>query len=272
MRLRKVLTTASLVFAGVSSARAELLMCQSCPTGTWSDGTLRECKNCLTTGVAACSSTTGKATSCKPGYGYSNGSCSICANGYYSMGGTKSCSNSWSLVKSYSSGSSSGVYLASNAYKVVLNGAGGGGGGGDCADGKGGKGGNGAQVTQYFYLSQDASYSYSVGSGGKGANGVLNAESNTEAKGGNGGSSSFSISGVISFTADGGGGGYGGVRGTKGAKNGPAGTTAGNGLGGTGGSGGSNDFDGLWCSNASNSTRKGGNGSNGSVYIYKLNQ
>ena len=92
MRLRKVLTTASLVFAGVSSARAELLMCQSCPTGTWSDGTLRECKNCLTTGVAACNSTTGKVTSCSSGYGLSNGTCSICPAGTYSAGGTAGCS------------------------------------------------------------------------------------------------------------------------------------------------------------------------------------
>ena len=93
MKIKKCIMILSLLMAGITPAKAdELYICQNCPTGYWSDGYFKECKNCLTTGVAACSSTTGKATSCKPGYGYSNGSCSICAAGTYSAGGTAGCS------------------------------------------------------------------------------------------------------------------------------------------------------------------------------------
>ena len=93
MKLRKVITTAGFIMASITPANAELYMCQSCPAGTYSDGTMASCKNCLTTGVANCDSITGKATSCKPGYGLSNGTCSICPAGTYSAGGTTSCSS-----------------------------------------------------------------------------------------------------------------------------------------------------------------------------------
>ena len=89
MKLRKVITTAGFMFAGVSSANAQLYMCQSCPAGSWSDGTFASCKNCLTTGVTACNSITGKATSCKSGYKLSNGTCSACPSGYYSASDTE---------------------------------------------------------------------------------------------------------------------------------------------------------------------------------------
>ena len=88
MKLRKVITTAGFIMASITPANAQLYMCQSCPAGSWSDGTFKNCKNCLTTGVTACNSITGKATSCKPGYGLSNGTCSACSSGYYSAGGT----------------------------------------------------------------------------------------------------------------------------------------------------------------------------------------
>ena len=76
MKLRKVITTAGFMFAGVSSANAQLYMCQSCPAGSWSDGTFKNCKNC------------------SAGYYSSAGasSCSICSAGTYSTAGSSSCS------------------------------------------------------------------------------------------------------------------------------------------------------------------------------------
>ena len=90
MRLRKALTTAGLIMATSIPAKAQLYMCQNCPSGTYSDGTFTSCKNCLTTGVASCDSITGKVISCKGGYKYSNGNCSICPAGTYSNGGGQS--------------------------------------------------------------------------------------------------------------------------------------------------------------------------------------
>ena len=92
MRLRKALTTAGLIMANSIPAKAQLYMCQNCPSGTYSDGTFTSCKNCLTTGVESCDSVTGKATSCSVGYGYnsSNKTCSVCPTGYYSSDGTSS--------------------------------------------------------------------------------------------------------------------------------------------------------------------------------------
>ncbi len=241
--------------------------CTTCGTGYYSTGTATACLSCLTTGVATCDSTTGKATNCKPGYGYSNGKCTVCSSGYYSAGGTSSCSNSWTNINTYymPGWSGTGIPLNAGAYKVELKGAGGGGGGGDQGDGKGGKGGNGAYIVKYFYLPTASSYNFYVGKGGTGGLGVVNAESNTEAKGGNGEATSFSISGIISITAGGGEGGYGGVRGTKGAVDGAAGSNAGNGQGGTGGAGGIND------KGVGNEARSGKNGSSGLLQISILN-
>ena len=66
--------------------------CKTCETGTWAPEKSKNCTNCLLTGVAACDSKTGKATSCKSGYGLtSDGYCQRCAAGYYSEGGTMAC-------------------------------------------------------------------------------------------------------------------------------------------------------------------------------------
>ena len=95
MHLKKIMTTVSLLIASISPAKAtDIYICQNCPTGYWSNGYFKECKSCLTTGVSACSSTTGKATSCKAGYGFNSsaGTCTQCSAGYYSAGGTASCS------------------------------------------------------------------------------------------------------------------------------------------------------------------------------------
>ena len=122
MRLRN-LSIVSLAFIP-TPALATTYVCEACPAGTWGDGTncntcsagtystagsssctncpagkyassagSSSCTNCLTTGVASCSATTGKATSCKAGYGFnsSNGTCTSCAIGRYSTGGASSC-------------------------------------------------------------------------------------------------------------------------------------------------------------------------------------
>ena len=124
MKLKKIMTTASLVMTSITPVNAQLYMCKLCSAGTYSDGTKTSCKkcpagtyssagasscstcsagtysssagagscttcptgtyssagassciNCLTTGVSACSSSTGKATSCKSGYILKNGIC-----------------------------------------------------------------------------------------------------------------------------------------------------------------------------------------------------
>ena len=44
--------------------------CTNCPAGTYSTAGSSSCTSCLTTGVATCDSTTGKATSCVKGFNY----------------------------------------------------------------------------------------------------------------------------------------------------------------------------------------------------------
>ena len=219
MRLRKVLTTASLVFAGVSSARAELLMCQSCPAGTWSDGTLRECKNCLTTGVASCDPSTGKATSCKPGYGYSNGSCSACADREYSSG-TEACKavtkQTGTLQNLFGANIASGILKAHQAY--ILNLGGGNGGNNNklshhfssstcsssgliytCTATGGFSGGSGARASYLIIPKRDLSYTLAVGANGE------DSDEAYAAAGGGGGSWFYLSSGMVIIAGGGGG-------------------------------------------------------------------
>ena len=93
MRLKnKILLSAGLLGITSPVIAETSYQCLSCPAGTYSSAGATSCTSCLTTGVEACNSITGKATSCKAGYGYSNGSCSICAAGKYSAGGTAGCS------------------------------------------------------------------------------------------------------------------------------------------------------------------------------------
>ena len=116
MKLRKVITTAGFIMANITPANAQLYMCKSCPAGTYSDGTFTSCKNCLTTGVANCDSVTGKATSCKPGYGLSNGTCTKCSAGYYSAGGTASCTKCPAGSYSSTTGSTSCTKCSAGYY------------------------------------------------------------------------------------------------------------------------------------------------------------
>ena len=107
MKLRN-LTLATTVILLPSPAYAQYFECEACPAGTWNNGNYESCQkcatgtystggassctNCLTTGVASCSATTGKATSCKGGFGLlSSGACSQCSAGTYSPGGTIGC-------------------------------------------------------------------------------------------------------------------------------------------------------------------------------------
>ncbi|ELP83590.1 protein serine/threonine kinase, putative [Entamoeba invadens IP1] len=79
--------------------------CEICRRGTYSYGI--ECVDCeemkyqseegqslclaCNTNCASCDKTNGKCTTCKAGYGYDDGSCTLCHDGYYSTGGTASC-------------------------------------------------------------------------------------------------------------------------------------------------------------------------------------
>ena len=56
--------------AGKYSSSIGSSSCTNCPAGTYSTGGASSCTSCLTTGVATCDSTTGKATSCVKGFNY----------------------------------------------------------------------------------------------------------------------------------------------------------------------------------------------------------
>ena len=118
MRLRN-LSIVSLAFIP-TPALATTYICEACPAGTWGDGTncntckagtyayagASSCTNCLTTGVKSCDSKTGKATSCKSGFGLlSSGACARCSAGTYSPGGTGGCYSCSSGYYSYAGAS-----------------------------------------------------------------------------------------------------------------------------------------------------------------------
>ena len=118
MRLRN-LSIVSLAFIP-TPALATTYVCEACPAGTWGDGTncntckagtyayagASSCTSCLTTGVKSCDSKTGKATSCKSGFGLlSSGSCARCSAGTYSPGGTSGCYSCSSGYYSYAGAS-----------------------------------------------------------------------------------------------------------------------------------------------------------------------
>ena len=80
MKLKNIIKIGSFVVAGTlpttSQGQVYIYMCQSCPAGTYSDGTQTQCTPC-------------------PAGTYSNGgagSCTKCKSGTYSTGGAGQCS------------------------------------------------------------------------------------------------------------------------------------------------------------------------------------
>ena len=206
MKLRKVITTAGFMFAGVSSANAQLYMCQSCPAGTYSDGTFTSCKTCpagtySSAGASSCSTcpagyycpggsdkkvcpagqySSAKASSCTlcPVGTYSSGgksSCSTCPTGKYSNMGARICSTTFSLMKEYYGSSRVRTKeLEPGTYKIELIGGGGGGGEGSYGntvfadDENGCRGGNATMQSQIIPVPSKSTATIIVGKGGLG--------------------------------------------------------------------------------------------------------
>lgn len=198
------------------------LSCKACPAGSYCPAGSVEPKPCL---PGQYQDATGQ------------GSCKSCPAGQVSNSGATFCRTfgSGGTLIGVSGGRGT---LAPGAYRVELSGGRGGKGQDNwcyATNCNGCYGGNGYTNSKVFVVTKDTNYTYSIGSiGANGSGGPSSCNNRTQTPGKQGGTTTFTLSGVFSISAQGGPGGPGGRTVNLGCGGGCSDAVGGNGSNGNG--------------------------------------